>query len=343
LVSATAVPIRREKDVSVRVGLVLGGGGVVGASWTVGALQALEDEFGFRADQATRVLGTSAGALVGTMGAAGISPAAMAEYATGTASRGADGAAVPYRVSLWPPPLGFGSARMALAMLREQRDRSLGALLMGLLPRGVVHTDPIRRLVERVVGGAWPARPALRIVACDYASGQRVTFGSLRAPQSGIGEAVAASCAIPAFFQPVRIGERSYVDGGIHSHSNLDLIADQDLDLVICLSPMSTSASPPSASVLERVVASRRRHASAVLEAESQKLGVRGIELVVLEPGIEDLQAMGANLMARDRAEQVIATARESVARTLRRLAPGSTLARPGAPTKLPTLAVSTP
>ena len=94
LVSATAVPIRREKDVSVRVGLVLGGGGVVGASWTVGALQALEDEFGFRADQATRVLGTSAGALVGTMGAAGISPAAMAEYATGTASRGAQGAAI---------------------------------------------------------------------------------------------------------------------------------------------------------------------------------------------------------------------------------------------------------
>jgi hypothetical protein len=95
--------------------------------------------------------------------------------------------------------------------------------------------------------------------------------------------------------------------------------------------------------VLERVVASRRRHASAVLAAEAQKLGVRGVELVVLEPGIEDLQAMGANLMARDRAEQVIATARQSVTRTLRRLAHGSTLAGPGAATKLPTLAVSTP
>jgi NTE family protein len=323
----------------MRVGLVLGGGGVVGASWTVGALLALEDEFGFRANQATRVLGTSSGALVGTMGAAGIAPAEMADYATGSGSGGAGG---PYHFSLWPPPLGFGSARMAFAMLREQRDRSLGALLMGLLPRGVVHTDPIRRLVERVVGGAWPARPALRVVACDYASGQRVTFGSARAPQSSVGEAVAASCAIPAFFQPVRIGERSYVDGGLHSHSNLDLIADEDLDLVICISPMSASASRASGSMLERIAAARRRRASATLASEAQALSSRGIELVVLEPGLADLETMGANPMARDRAEQVIATARASATTMLRRLAEGSMLGS-GDPAARPPLAASTP
>ena len=307
----------------MRVGLVLGGGGVVGASWTVGALLALEDEFGFRANQATRVLGTSSGALVGTMGAAGIAPAEMAEYATGTGSGGAGG---PYHFSLWPPPLGFGSARMAFAMLREQRDRSFGALLMGLLPRGVVPTDPIRRLVERVVGGAWPARPALRVVACDYASGQRVTFGSARAPQSSVGEAVAASCAIPAFFQPVRIGERSYVDGGLHSHSNLDLIADEELDLVICLSPMSSRASTSASTILERVAAARRRRAAAALTSEAQTLSASGTELVVLEPELDDLKAMGANPMARDRAERVIATARETVSRALRRMSLDSAL-----------------
>jgi NTE family protein len=292
----------------------------------VGALQALEDEGGFRAEQATRVLGTSAGALVGVMGAVGVSPTQMGEHATTLAVAGG-GIAGPYRASLWPPPLGFGSARMSVAMLRAQRDRSLGAMLMGLLPRGILHTDPISRLVERVVGGVWPVAPALRVVACDYGSGQRVTFGSKHAPAAGVGEAVAASCAIPGFFKPVRIGERSYIDGGIHSHSNLDLMAGEELDLVICLSPMSSSAAMPATSMLERLAAARRRRARTALLAEARPLRRQGTQVVVLEPDFTDLAAMGANPMARDRAERVIEIARSGVARALRRLSLAAMLA----------------
>jgi len=47
-------------------------------------------------------------------------------------------------------------------MLRGQRDRSLTAMVMGLLPRGVVNTDPIDHLVEKVHGGVWPLSPSLR-------------------------------------------------------------------------------------------------------------------------------------------------------------------------------------
>jgi len=36
---------------------------------------------------------------------------------------------------------------------------------------------------------------------------------------------VAASCAIPGFFHPVRVGPRRYIDGGVCSASNLDLLA----------------------------------------------------------------------------------------------------------------------
>ena len=304
----------------MRVGLVLGGGGVVGASWMVGALQGLEDETGFRAESATRILGTSAGALVGTLGAAGVSPEEMGEYASGTAEHIVGEAAGPYNFSLWPLPLGFGSPRLAAAMLRQQRDRSLGALLMGLLPRGIINTEPIHRLVERVAGTAWPESPSLRVVACDYASGQRVTFGSRRAPASSVGAAVAASCAIPAFFQPVTIGERNYIDGGIHSHSNLDLIAGEELDLVICLSPMSSRASTSATTMLERIAAARRRRASAAIDNEARSLKPAGTRLVVLEPVLEDLHAMGSNPMARDRAERVITTARETAARAVRSL-----------------------
>jgi NTE family protein len=292
----------------------------------VGALQALERETGFRAQDATRVLGTSAGALVGALGAAGVSPEEMADYASGTADHIVGQAGGPYSFSLWPPPLAFGSPRMSAAMLRRQRDRSVGARLMGLLPRGIVNTEPIARLVERVAGHGWPVSPSLRVVACDYASGQRVTFGSRRAPDTRVGDAVAASCAIPAFFQPVKIGDRSYIDGGIHSHSNLDLIADEELDLVVCLSPMSSSATTRPTTMLERIAAARRRRAGAALVSESQGLHNQGTELVVLEPALDDLHAMGANPMARDRADRVIATARETVARTLRLLPATSAL-----------------
>lgn len=299
----------------MEVGLVLGGGGVVGAAWMVGALQALEEESGFRAHHAKRVLGTSAGSLVGALGAAGVSPEEMAEHAVGTASH----LVGTYR-DAGRPPFVIGSPSLAASMLRQQRDRSLTAMLMGLLPRGVVNTEPIRRLVEKVLGSDWPLSPSLRVVACDYASGQRVTFGSDWAPRSTVGTAVAASCAIPAFFRPVTIGERDYVDGGIHSHSNLDMIAGEELDVVVCLSPLSSRVTIRCTTMLKRIVAARRRRSATILTNEARALEWRGIKLMVLEPGLEDLRAMGVNPMARDRAESVIETARASVARTLRRL-----------------------
>ena len=299
----------------MEVGLVLGGGGVVGAAWMVGALEALEADAGFRAHQAKRVLGTSAGALVGALGAAGVSPEEMAESAVGTASHLVGS----YR-DAGRPPLVIGSASLAASMLRRPRDRSATAMVMGLLPRGIVNTEPIHRLVEKVLGSDWPLKPSLRVVACDYASGQRVTFGSDWAPRTAVGAAVAASCAIPGFFRPVMIGERDYIDGGIHSHSNLDMIAGEELDAVVCLSPLSSSAPVRGTTMLERIAAARRRRSAAILAREAEALRRRGIELIVLEPGPDDLRAMGVNPMARDRAERVIETARASVARTLSRL-----------------------
>src|SRR3954471_3775608 len=67
----------------MRVGLVLGAGGVVGASWLMGALEALESETGWRAADAEIVVGTSAGSVIGTLVSTGIPPAYMGAYASG--------------------------------------------------------------------------------------------------------------------------------------------------------------------------------------------------------------------------------------------------------------------
>jgi len=302
-----------ERESGLRIGLVFGAGGIVGASWTIGALEALEARGGFRAGEAVEVVGTSSGALIGALVSAGVSTPAMAAYATGDA----DGEltahdATALRLARLPFPLGPGSLRMALA------GRSRTAVFTGLLPRGVVRTDAIRELVERAIGARWPSGASLRIAACDYASGERVVFDGTGGVTPG--EAVAASCAIPGFYAPVGIGGRRYIDGGIHSHSNADLLAGADLDAVICVNPMSSSAWVSGGGMRERAMAARRRRSAAQLAREVQTLEAAGTQVLALEPAFADLAAMGSNMMARDRRTEVIDAARASTERALRRL-----------------------
>jgi len=284
----------------------------------IGALEALEERAGFRAPDAGCVLGTSVGALIGAMVAAEIPTAAMAAYASGEtvgALPDLDGHdATELRLARLPLAVGPGSLRMMLAA------RSRTTFLTGLMPRGVLATDAISRLVELAVGSEWPERCALSIVACDYASGARVQFGREREPATTPGEAVAASCAIPAFYEPVRIAGRRYVDGGLHSHSNLDLLAPCGLDTVIALNPMSSGAWVGGGGLRERIAGARRRRSAALLAAEVRALRAGGASVLVLEPAFADLAAMGSNMMARDRPQQAIAAGRASTERALRRL-----------------------
>src|SRR4051812_49783566 len=67
----------------MRVGLVLGAGGVIGGAWLMGALEALEAETGWQAADAEQIVGTSAGAVIGSLAAAGVPPEYMSSYATG--------------------------------------------------------------------------------------------------------------------------------------------------------------------------------------------------------------------------------------------------------------------
>ncbi len=256
----------------MRVGLALGAGGILGAAWMIGALDALERDGGLRPAQLAEILATSVGSLIAVMVAAGVPTDAMAAYAAGE-SGGAleplenhDATALTLtRLPLSPRP---GSLSMAL------RARGGAGRLTALLPRGVVSTEGIASLVRRVVGERWP-EAVIRVVACEYASGERVELGPGREPACPPGAAVAASCAIPGFYAPVAIGGRVFVDGGIHSHSNLDLLAGSQLDAVIAVNPMSAGAWVGGGGLRERAAALRRRRSAARLEAEAQLLRAR--------------------------------------------------------------------
>jgi NTE family protein len=317
----------------MRVGMVLGAGGVVGASWLIGALEALESETGWRASDAEHIVGTSAGSVIGTLVASGIPAEYIAAYAGG---RSLDGIEPPpglevdvaelaaresgegYRLALALPPIGPGSWRMALSTLRKPFRHPASAVVCGWLPRGVVSTAPISRIVDKFVDGEWPDHPNLWIIGCDYRTGRRAVFGREDGPPAHIRDAVAASCAIPAFYHPVRIDGKRYVDGGICSLSNADLLCGRGLDVVVVLNPMSSLAS--AGGPAQRVAAIMRGAAGRRLGHEVRKLREEGTEVVVLQPAAEDLEVMGANLMARGRRVEVMEQATRSTALQLREM-----------------------
>jgi NTE family protein len=317
----------------VRVGLVLGAGGVVGASWLIGALEALESQTGLTARDAEVVVGTSAGSVIGTLACSGIPPAYMAAYASGASLDGLEppeglGDLMPddvadrsagdrFRLQPALPPIGPGSWRMIASTLRNPLRNPPGAVLAGWLPRGCFSTQPISELVDRFVRGDWPDHPNLWVVAADYASGKRTVFGRDGSPPALARDAVAASCAIPAFYHPVKIGRRRYVDGGICSVSNADLLSGLGLDAVVVLNPMSSMAKAATRHPADAVASFMRAGAGRRLGHEVRKLRAQGTDVFVFQPTADDLKVMGANLMARNRGAEVSEQAFLSVAREL--------------------------
>src|SRR5436305_6998291 len=174
------------------------------------------------------------------------------------------------------------------------------------LPVGHVSNDSIKDVVRRVVANGWTDHPNTWIVACDYGSGRQVVFGREGAPEADLADAVAASCAIPGYFEPVPIGDRSYVDGGVHSMSNASLLAAEGLDLAVVLSPLSTRTPPKTWNPLERFEGAVRRAAARQLDAEVIRLLDAGTHVVVIEPTGDDLTEMGHNVMNARRCQRVV-------------------------------------
>ncbi|HLM08582.1 MAG TPA: patatin-like phospholipase family protein [Thermoleophilaceae bacterium] len=316
----------------MRVGLVLGAGGVLGGAWLTGALEAIADETDWDPGSAEYVVGTSAGSMIGALVAAGVPPWFMVAHSRGELFdelSGPDGrpvaeadraAGAVIRIHRGLPALGPGSLRMVFTTLSKPLRHTPLQMLAGWLPVGIVSTDSLKDTVRRAVPGRWVEHPHYWAVACDYGSGRRVPFGRLGSPPAHVGDAVAASCAIPGFYRPVRIGRRAFVDGGVCSASNLDLVAGRGLDLVICLNPLS-AASPGAlgADPFEWLPTLTRRAARGRLEREERKVRRFGTEVALIEPTPEDHAVMGRNWMNAERRQHVIETARRTVAEQLAR------------------------
>jgi NTE family protein len=306
-----------------RIGLVLGAGGVAGGAFHAGVLAALAEVTGWDPGTADVIVGTSAGSVAATSLRAGLAPRDMLARATdGPLSAegrrllqkvGPPGRPPQLRPASRPGPPAQLAAILARAASRPFSARPW-ALMAGLIPEGAVSTEMISTGIGGLFDVEWPTAP-LWICAVRQGDGKRVVFGRDATPP--VPAAVAASCAIPGFFTPVIIDGGAYVDGGVHSPTNADLLADKDLglDLVIVSSPMSRTGRGFRLSADEPV----RRWSRLLLDGEAVRLRRRGVAVIAFQPTAEDVAVMGVNAMDASRRAAIARQAYESACRRLAR------------------------
>lgn len=313
---------------SPRIGLVLGAGGVTGGAFHAGVLCALHEGLGWDPRKATIMVGTSAGSIAATSLRAGLSAADLLARAEDR-PLSSEGARLMRNVGppRQPPPLrpatrGRRPAEIA-AILARVATRPFAAppwtLLASLIPEGQVSTAMISDAIAGLFPGEWPNEP-LWLCAVRQNDGRRFAFGK-REPRPPLPDVVAASCAIPGFFSPVMINDDAFVDGGIHSPTNADVLVGEELDLVIVSSPMSVTGRRVSRSARSVV----RQWSGALLDAEALRLRRHGVPVVAFQPTPDDVEVMGLNAMDPDRRGPVARQVRES---TMLRLARADTRAR---------------
>lgn len=198
------------------IGLVLGGGGARGLAHIL--MLEVFDELGIKPKI---IAGTSIGAIYGAAYAAGLSGRDIRTHTEEILTkrvglvRDLFAARVQGVGRFW----NLISARSALL--------APGTLLDLILPPGVPQS-----FEDLVI--------PLRVVASDFYALEATVFSS-----GPLRPAVAASMALPVIFEPVLIGGRSLMDGGLTNPLPFDLIAGE-ADIIVAIDVSGTTVPSPS-------------------------------------------------------------------------------------------------
>src|SRR5882672_9853926 len=159
--------------------------------------------------------------------------------------------------------------------------------------RALIRGDALARYVRDATGN----RPIekmpmpLGIVATDLDSGQPILF------QVGdTGLAVRASSAVPAVFQPVRIGTREYVDGGLVSPVPVRFARQMGAELVIAVDISAAPDGNPTGDPMRMLL-----QTFAIMGRSINNFELRDAD-VVLRPRLAGVS--GADFAARKRSIQ---------------------------------------
>ncbi len=287
-----------------RVGLVLGAGGIAGFAYLTTALSVLQQLTGWDPRNAEVIVGTSAGSNMGGFLRGGTpigeslddimtlpaNPRSM-ERLRELSGREAD-----RTTRLFPTSLKMAVRETARGpFMRPSR------LISGLLPNGNIRTDTIGDRMFELHGSEWPEQD-LYIAAVRLQDSERVVFGRDRT-DIAVGTAVEASSAIPGYFRPVTIDSFRYIDGGTHSPTNADLLAERDLDLIVIVAPMSVDSYSNGWMTTNGAL---RLFWRSQVQREVAELEALGHTVLLLEPSIDEARSMGPTMMDPTRIVNVV-------------------------------------
>jgi len=239
--------------VKSKTALVLAGGGLTGAVYEIGALRAIDDLLiDLSVNDFDIYVGTSAGALINSFLANGVSPEEMFSVMDGTNK---EVSAIErqhiFHLNI-TDYVGWGIRLPGKLMqswsyyLRHINSMtffdfiwSLGVALPAGLYDGLGLETYIRQAFDKL---ALPNNfnmlsKELYIIATDLDCGERAIFGP-RHLDAPISMAVAASSAIPVVYKPVKIGDHEYIDGGFRGTASIDLAIERGARLIVCINPM---------------------------------------------------------------------------------------------------------
>lgn len=253
-----------------RIGLVLGGGGARGAAH-IGVLKVLERE----RIPVHAIAGTSMGAIVGGLYAAGYRPDEIE--------------AVLASVD-WKDLFDDEPGRIDKPMRRKEDDlRFLLDFKLGLregriqLPRGVVQGQKLMLLLRRLLLSAegvahFDQLPIpFRCVGTDIGAGEAVVF-----EDGDLATAIRSSMSVPAAFAPIRVRGRLMVDGGIMDNVPVGVARSMGVDRLIVV---DVGEPPVDESELNSPIAITMQMITVLMQGRTQaSLATLGEQDVLIRP-----------------------------------------------------------
>ena len=244
-------------SIQTDIGLALAGGGPLGVTYEIGALNALSEALeGVDFTRLGVYVGVSAGSVLASGLANGITPREICRLfiegeSAGPALEAFDPAMLlqpathEYRRRLGDlPRVGAHAIRSFCANPAGNGWGAAIARLGQLLPTGLFDNSNIDRYLRQLF--AMPGRTndfrklrsKLILVATDLDSGEAVELGSREFDYVPISRAVQASAALPLLFPPVTIAGRNYVDGALTKTLHASGAYNAGARLVIGVNPL---------------------------------------------------------------------------------------------------------
>lgn len=253
--------------------LILGGGGAVGNAWETAIITTLIKN-DVPLAEAEIIVGTSAGSIVGSKLACGVELLGKDHSKT-----------FPYPQS--GPDIESIKAVFKLWTSVEFMDDKTSKQIARIASKAnTISEQEWTSLVAHQMIDAWPEKD-LRICSVNANTGLFEVF--TKDDGVSLRKVIASSCAIPGMFPLITLEQSQYMDGGVYSGTNAQIVIEDQPDLAVIIAPICKGT------------ALIGEFADRCLQSEVQQLKAKGCKVMVISPNENDINALGDNLMDTSR------------------------------------------